>query len=345
MSAERKIHRGVIAGLGQMGGHHLRVLGALPDVEVVGVIDPDAERRAAAIAERPSIGAFESLAEALEQTEPDFTCIAAPAPLLAELAGASIAAGVPVFVEKPMAATSAEATSLLRQAEAGGVLLAVGYVERFNPAVRALKQKLDEGMLGQIYQLHARRLSPFPGRTKMLGVAFDLATHDIDLMRYLTGSEVERVFAETSRRLTDDGEDLLCATLRLGADVTGLLEVNWMTPAKIRQLSVTGEKGMFVVDYLTQDLYFYEHPRATTDWAALAEMRGGGEGDMIRYAIERREPLRVQWEEFLSALESGEAPAVGGGEGLAALLTAEAVQRSGERHEVEVPERSTAALS
>ncbi len=151
--------------------------------------------------------------------------------------------------------------------------------------------------------MHARRLSPFPNREGSQGVALDLATHDIDVMRYVTGQEVARVSAETATPLSADGhEDLLCATLRFDDDTIGLSETNWMTPTKVRQLTVLGERGMFIVDYLTQDLILYEHhPNKATEWDQLAAIRGGGEGDMIRFALDRREPLAVEWEQFLDA--------------------------------------------
>jgi predicted dehydrogenase len=165
----------------------------------------------------------------------------------------------------------------------------------------------------------------------------DLATHDIDVMRYVTGQEVARVFAEAAAPLSGTREDLLCATLRLDDESMGLLEANWMTPTKVRQLSVLGEQGMLVVDYLTQDLMLYEHPTRATAWDQLAGMRGGGEGDMIRFALDRREPLRVQWEQFLDAVRQGGPAPVSGLDGLAALSTAQAIRTSAERHETVVP--------
>jgi predicted dehydrogenase len=202
---------------------------------------------------------------------------------------------------------------------------------------------LESGALGRIYQIHARRLSPFPNRGAMLGASLDLATHDIDVMRHLTGSDVARVYAEVERRLPiDQPEDLLCATLRFEDDTTGLLEVNWLTPAKVRELSVTGEKGMMVVNYLTQELFHYEHPHAeTTPWDALAAIRGPGEGNMTRYALQRREPLRVEWESFLHAVTTGTRPPVAGEDGLAAMSTARAIQRAGRDHVIAVPEYRT----
>lgn len=320
--------RGIIVGLGVMGSHHLRVLRALPGVEVVGVVEPDELRRR----QVEGIPGYASLTAALAEISPDFACIAVPAPDLAPLARETVAAGVAVFVEKPLAASEDEGRALIADAAARGVALGVGHVERFNPAVVALKHKLDEGVIGRIYQLHARRLSPHPNRDTRLGVAVDLATHDVDVMRYLTGSEVQRVYAEVAARTDGGVDDLVCGTLRFDDETTGLLEVNWLTPTKVRELSVTGEGGMFVVDYLTQDLRFYERPKKSNDWDTLGVVRGTDEGDMIRYAILRREPLALEWEGFLAALRVGTPPPVSGEDGLAALSIARALHESGRTH-------------
>ena len=329
--------RGLVVGLGIMGSHHLRVLLALDGVEVAGVVDPDPERRAAAERSWPGLRAYDRLEEALAAERLDFAAVVVPVDLLPPCVHEILAAGVHVLVEKPTAPCEQDAIAMIADAEERGLVLGVGHVERFNPAVIALKRKLDEGIIGNIYQMHARRLSPFPDRDQIRGVALDLATHDIDVMRYLTGSEVDRVFAETSQRHLEGAEDLLCATLRFENDANGLLEVNWLTPTKVRELTVTGERGMCHVDYLTQNLDFYEHPVQQTEWDALAGMRGPGEGDMVRYALPRREPLRVEWEAFLDALRLGGPPPVSGHDGLAALSTARAIQEAGRTHQVVVP--------
>jgi UDP-N-acetylglucosamine 3-dehydrogenase len=328
---------GVIAGIGTMGSHHLRVLRALAGVDVPVVVEPDPARRATVQATHPGVAAYATLAEALAWHDLDFAALAAPIEALPALAHEALAAGLHVLVEKPTAPDEGAAAAMFDDAEARGLLLGVGHVERFNPAVIALRHKVEAGLVGRIVQMHARRLSPFPNREGRRGVALDLATHDIDVMRYLTGAEVERVFAETSRPLGSLGEDLLCAALRFDDDAMGVLEVNWMTPTKVRQLDVIGERGMCVVDYLTQDLCYYEHPTKPTEWEPFAGITGGGEGDMVRYALERREPLRVQWEAFLAAVRDGRDAPVDGWDGLAALSTALAIRRAGERHEVVVP--------
>jgi len=320
-----------------MGSHHLRVLRGIEGVEIPAVVDIDPERGARAVADHPGARAHRSLAEALAAHDLDFACIALPVDDLPAATLEALNAGLHVLVEKPLAPTEEHARDMIATAERAGLALAVGHVERFNPAVVALRDRLEEGLIGKVHQMHARRLSPFPNRTGAQGVALDLATHDIDVMRFVTGQEINRVYAETASPLAGGCEDLLCATLRFDDDATGLLEVNWMTPTKVRQLSILGERGMFVVDYLAQDLSFYEHPTRATDWDALAGMRGGGEGDMVRYALDRREPLRVQWEAFLDAARTGDAPPVSGSAGLASLSTARAIRRSGEIHAAVTP--------
>lgn len=294
---------------------------------------------------RASISGYGALEQAFAAHELDFACLAVPVGALPGCAAAVLAAGIHAFVEKPMAPSEEQARDMTSMAAERGLVLGVGYVERFNPAVVALKRKLADGAAGRIVQMHARRLSPFPKRDGMAGVALDLATHDIDIMRFLSGSEVERVYAESGSRAREEGDDLLSATLRFDSGSTGLLEVNWITPTKVRELSVLGEGGMFVVNYLTQDLMFYEHPTKATEWDQLSGMRGGGEGDMVRYALDRREPLRVQWEAFTDAVRTGTSPTVGGADGVAALSTARAIQKAGVEHRVIVPKYRGAAVA
>jgi UDP-N-acetylglucosamine 3-dehydrogenase len=336
-SASRTPLRAVVVGLGVMGTNHARVLSTMPDVELVGVVDLDEERRAVARRTFPRARVDATLTEALAEGDVDVAAIAVPVEHLPTVAHAALDAGVHVLVEKPTAPSEEEALGLAAEAERRGLVLGVGHVERFNPAVQLLKRKLEEGVIGRVLQMQARRLSPFPNRDGMHGVALDLATHDIDVMRYLTGSEIKRVFAETEQRVHERGEDLLCATLRFEDGTTGLLEVNWITPAKVRQLSVTGEHGMLTVDYLTQELCFYEHPTRATRWDTLASIRGGGEGDMVRYAVERREPLRMEWEGLLAAIREGTVAPVTARDGAAALSAARAIRRAGEANEVVVP--------
>jgi UDP-N-acetylglucosamine 3-dehydrogenase len=213
------IARGILVGLGRMGGYHLRVLSALAGVEVVAVVDPSPERRATV---PEGIRAFGELGEALSAVRADFACVSTPARALAESAQLAIEAGLAVLVEKPMAVDEESATALVAEAHRCGTLLAVGLVERCNPAVEALRALLAQDTAGRIYQMHARRLSPYPARESPVGVALDLATHDLDVIRYVTGSEVDRVYAETAGRAEQSDGDLVSATLRLDSGTTGI---------------------------------------------------------------------------------------------------------------------------
>jgi UDP-N-acetylglucosamine 3-dehydrogenase len=330
--------RGIIVGLGVMGSHHLRILTSLPDVEVVAAVELNTTRRDALLRSHHGVRGYATLERALEEHgKLDFACLAVPPLELPVCAGVALDAGLHVFVEKPMAPSEEQAREMIAMAAERELVLGVGYVERFNPAVVALKQKIDAGAIGHVLQMHARRLSPFPNRSRMAGVALDLATHDIDIMRNLSSSEVERVYAESIGGTNEQPDDLICAVLRFASGTTGLLEVNWITPTKVRELSILGEGGMFVVNYLTQDLTFYEHPTRLTEWDQLASMRGGEEGDMIRYALKRREPLRLQWEAFIDAVgRNGPAP-VDGLDGLATLSTARAIRTAGVEHRAVAP--------
>ena len=217
------------------------------------------------------------------------------------------------------------AQRVARAAAAAGRLLTVGHIERFNPAVRELKRRLEAGQGGRVLQLRARRVGPFPHRIRDVGVIHDLGPHDIDIMRYLLDDEVERVFAEARSHIATGNEDLFAGMLRFRGGALGLLEINWLTPTKERTLSVLCEKGMFVADYAGQKLTFYENHDAVAREGALASV---SEGMVVQYPIANREPLRSELEAFRDAILSGGPPRVTAHDGMAALAVAEALVAS-----------------
>jgi predicted dehydrogenase len=218
-----------------------------------------------------------------------------------------------------MASTIEQASELIQLARERGVRLAVGHIERFNPAITEVKRHLVRGDLGRIFHLHARRLGPFPPRIRDVGVTLDLATHDIDVMRYLADAEVEHVYAETRRHIHTSHEDLLLGVLRFANQAIGVLDVNWLTPTKVRELSITGEKGMYLVNYLTQDVYFFENDYTPTSWDALRSLAGVSEGTMTRLKLQKAEPLRLEYQDVISAIRNDVQPTVSGEDGLAVL--------------------------
>jgi UDP-N-acetylglucosamine 3-dehydrogenase len=314
-----------------MGRNHARVYSEMPDVQLVGVADQDATA-ATTLAERLGCRGYGNHRELLEREKPDAVTVAVPTHAHASVAKDALRAGCHVLVEKPIAATLEEADELIAAAAAARRVLMVGHIERFNPAVIDLKKRIAEGQLGRVFQCHARRLGPFPPRIRDVGVVVDLATHDLDLMLYLTGSRAVRVYAETKREVHTSNEDLVSGLVRFEDGVVGVLEINWLTPTKIRELAVTGERGMFRADYLTQDLYFFENAELKQGgWEQLSMLRGVSEGAMVKYALQRREPLRNELEAFLAAANGDDSAIVSGEDGKEALRLALALIESGQR--------------
>ncbi len=275
-SQERPLRAGVV-GLGMMGRNHVRVWDEGVDgVELVAVADPDLAAVSRATAGRRARG-FEDPERMFAEEELDLVSIVSPTSLHLPTTLAALRAGANVLVEKPIAATREEATEMIGAARDAGRMLTVGHIERFNPAIRELRRRLVEGELGRIFQISATRLGPFPARIRDVGVVVDLAPHDIDIMRYLVGSEPIRIYAETERRIHTEHEDLFNGVLKFANGVVGILDINWLTPTKRRVLTVTGERGMYVADYIAQDLVHYANPEAQQTWV---NRRLGRRGDV-----------------------------------------------------------------
>jgi predicted dehydrogenase len=322
--------KSAVIGVGSMGRNHARIYWELPDVEFVGVADGDLAK-AEAIAQRYGTKAYTDYRTMLDEQKPDIVTVAVPTIYHLDVALDVISRGIHLLVEKPIAFNLEQGKQIIEAANEANVKLMVGHIERFNPAVIALKQHIADGELGRVFQIDAHRQGPFPARIGDVGVVIDLAVHDLDIMRYVTGQEIIRVYAETEHRIHSQHEDLLAGLVRMADGTVGTLTINWLTPTKIRELFVTGERGMFRVDYLTQDLYFFENSAThTAEWENLRVLRGVGEGGMMRFMVNKKEPLRAEQEAFISAVLNDTPTAVSGDDALRALELAKAVVLSGE---------------
>jgi len=295
--------RVAVVGVGSMGRNHVRVYSEMPGVELVAVVDcnlPAAQR----IEQVYRVRAYSDVHEMLEKERPEAVSVVVPTSEHHSMAKLVLEAGCHVLVEKPIAATVEDAEDLINTAIRLDRFLMVGHIERFNPAIIELKRRLDAGELGPLFQINARRLGPFPTRISDVGVVMDLAPHDLDIMRFLTGSEVAQIYARTKQQLRTNQEDLFLGILNFHDGTLGMLEINWLTPTKIRELYVTGARGMFRVNYLTQDLFFYENAEASGNgWPALSVLRGVTEGTVHQFAIKKKEPLRGELEAFLEYVQ------------------------------------------
>jgi UDP-N-acetylglucosamine 3-dehydrogenase len=320
--------KAAVVGVGSIGRNHARVYRESTNAELVAVVDEFPET-AKQIAHQHHVASYTKIEEMLDKEKPDIVSVAVPTESHLDVAETLIDRGIHVLVEKPIASTLQQARDMIRLAEEKAVVLAVGHIERHNPAVIELVKRLDDGQLGKIFQLHARRIGPFPARIRDVGVLLDLATHDLDVMTSIVRQPVKRVMAETVSGINTDREDMVNGFVRFEDGVLGVIDINWMTPTKIRELTVIGALGMFRVNYLSQELYFYENDVAPSSWDSLSVLRGVGEGNVIGYKLNRVEPLKAEIEDFIKAVNTNGRPRVNGTDGLRALYVALAMVESG----------------
>jgi predicted dehydrogenase len=292
----KKLRAGLV-GLGMMGRHHARVLSSLTDVELVAVCDPMGDPHKAA-GDRTVLKTVKELID----TGIDYAMIAAPTAFHEELALELAAAGIHAMVEKPLAIDTQSAEKITAAFKTKGLVGAVGHIERYNPALQQLRMRLEKGELGEVYQIATRRQGPFPARIADVGVIKDLATHDIDLTAWVASSKFTSISARTAHKSGRPHEDLVAATGLLANGIITSHLVNWLTPFKERLTIVTGERGTLVADTLTADLTLYTNASVATQWDSVSAFRGVSEGEVVRYAFPKIEPLLVEHESFRDAV-------------------------------------------
>lgn len=317
-----------LIGTGRMGSYHVETWERVASGRLVAVAEPNEAAARARISRRP-IDWVENHERLLERSDIDAVCICVPSAQHARIALDAIAAGKHVFVEKPIATALEDGLRMAAAARFAGLKLMVGHIERFNPAVGKLAELIDDGRIGQVFRAHSTRVGPLPAQIQDTGVALDLATHDLDLMQFVLGRDITSIYAEGSRCIHPSQEDMISCLLRFGEDgPLGLLDVNWLTPEKRREMTVIGEGGMLSASYLTQDVWFVESSGAPTAWSELALVRGDSEGAAVRFALPRVEPLQAELEAFARCVLDDTPEPVSAQDGCRALAAALAVRDS-----------------
>jgi predicted dehydrogenase len=315
--------RAGLIGVGMMGRHHARVLRELDGVDLVAIADPGGDPHGVAgnLPILPDIDAV--IAEGV-----DIAVVAVPTRFHEDAALKLAAAGVHTLVEKPIADT-VEAGQRMVDAFVGADLVgAVGHIERFNPALQEMRRRIAAGDLGEVYQVVTRRQGPFPARIADVGVGKDLASHDFDLTAWVAQSEYTTVFGQIALKSGREHEDMIIATGRLANGVIVNHLVNWLSPMKERVTIATGEAGALIADTGTGDLTFYANGTFPLEWESVTAFRGVSEGDMIRYAFPKREPLQVELEAFRDAVLGQQTDLVTMQQGLRTLAVVEGVLES-----------------
>lgn len=293
-----------VIGLGWMGRIHLRNYTEMPDVEVVGVVDPDEGARQAAT-ESFGVAAYADLEELLRH-KPDAVSVCVPTVLHREVALKVIAAGSNLLVEKPLAATAEEGHEVVEAARAAGLTLMVGHVERYNPAVQRVKELLSEEADDTI-SITIERVGPYPPRIQDVGVIKDLASHDLDLLRFLTGSEFKSIYAVTSTSLGKH-EDTALITAQMENGVLANISTNWVTPYKSRKIQAACKSKYVEANLITQEVKEYSSFSSYDKSYSVRE-----------WPLVYREPVKEELKDFLGAVRAESQAPIRGEDGLAVL--------------------------
>ncbi len=310
--------RFAVVGVGEMGKNHARCLASMKGVDLVAVVDPDDERRTAAAATFEC----EPYASTSEMPPVDAVVVAAPTALHADLGCALLERGVHCLVEKPLAHDRREAQLLVDAADSANVTLQVGHIERFNPAVRQLKEFL-EGESAIV--ANARRMSAFSGRVTDIDVVMDLMVHDLDVVLFLMGGRVCDVVARGVNG--PNGFDYVTALVTFDGGRLASFTASRITQNLVRSLEITTRDRYFTVDYPNQELLIFQQGRIEGIGGKAAEANYSLDVDTRRVFVRRSEPLVAELEHFVGVIHGRYENEVDGRQALSALELVWDVQR------------------
>jgi UDP-N-acetylglucosamine 3-dehydrogenase len=280
-----------VIGTGSMGQNHVRVYAKIQDVDLVGIADINKER-VSELAKEYKTRAYTDYEDLVDENL-DAVSIAVPTTLHRKITLEVIQRGINVVIEKPIADTVEGANEIIKCAQQNGVKLMVGHIERFNPAIMKLKELIDRGELGDIISMSAKRVGPYNPKVRDVGIIVDLGTHDIDIMSYLCGERITEIYALAGNAI-HGCEDHAIIVLSFSHDSSGVIDINWLTPGKIRNLMVVGSKGVAEVDYIQANLRVFDR-----EWVRDAK-------------IEKEEPLKLELQHFIECIRKDKQPLVSG---------------------------------
>jgi UDP-N-acetylglucosamine 3-dehydrogenase len=315
-----------VIGTGSMGQNHVRVLSEISDL--VGVCDsnPEAGEK---IASKFKTKYFRNVKDLLAAGV-EAVSVVTPTMAHYDIAKTVIESGVNLLLEKPATGASDKLHELSKLAEKKGVTLAVGFIERHNPVVSFAMKNLSSGTFGSLISAHSRRVSSFPSRIKDVGVIMDLGVHDIDILKYISGAPAKSVYATAGKFKNKDFEDHANIIIEFDNGVTGVVEVNWLTPTKVRTLSMTCSSQFVEFDYTSQSIAICSATLREYDPANLYDL--GLEFQARSINLKKEEPLRRELSDFLKAAERGSAPLVTGFDAAETIKIAEAAIESAKSH-------------
>lgn len=286
-----------VIGAGNMGRHHVRNYSILPESDLIALADVDAKNKK--LADKHHAMFYTDYKEMIDKAKPEAVSIVVPTPLHYEVASYAMERGIHCLVEKPIAYSVDEADQLITLASEKGIIFTVGHIERYNPIIRAIKAIIDEGKLGEITSIVCQRVGGFPKIEPKTDVIIDLAVHDIDILNYIVGKYPIKIHSHASRTHHSQKVDSAEILMDYG-QISGFVRANWLTPVKIRTISITGSKGYLEGNYITQELVYYEHNMQKVRDAQFSTFVITM-GDPKKHAIpvNFEEPLTVELKTFL----------------------------------------------
>ncbi len=313
-----------VIGTGNMGRNHVRTYSEMDGVKLVAIAD--ISENAKQLAEKFGCKYYRNYMDMLTKEKLDAVSVCVPTSMHHAVAKDVISKGVSLLIEKPITRDVKEAEEIVKLAKVAGVKLAVGHIERFNPAVRKLKEIMDAGRLGDVTSIISRRVGLFPPQIKDANVVIDLAVHDIDVCNFLLGRKPDKVLCESGSAIISKREDYADIFMKYGS-ANAFIQVNWITPVKIRQLNITGTKGYAELNYITQELVLYEsnYEKQYADFGDF--VLKFGEPKKVVVDVQKGEPLRLELEHFIYCIQNNKQPEVDGREGLSVLRTALEAER------------------
>lgn len=298
--------RVAVIGAGNMGRHHVRNYSMLPESELVALSDVNPASKE--LAKEYKAEFFADYKEMLDTVKPDAVSIVVPTPLHFEVGSYAMERGIHCLIEKPIAYSVEEADKLIALAEKHNLVFTVGHIERYNPIVRAIKDIVDKKKLGKITSIVCQRVGGFPQVEPKTDVIIDLAVHDIDILNFLIGKYPEKIYSHASRTHHSKKVDSAEILMDYG-DISGFVRANWLTPVKIRTISITGSNGYLEGNYITQELVYYEHNMQTVkngQFSNFVTNLGDPKKEVVPVNFE--EPLAVELRSFLRTIAGEKGP-------------------------------------
>lgn len=295
-----------IIGAGNMGKKHARVLSELDSVISLAISDINV-KEGKALAKKHRAAFYKDFQEMIKAESPDAVIICAPTSVHFLIGKWCLQNKVKTFIEKPIASSVKEGEALIQLAKKNNTLLVIGHIERFNPAIKKVKEIIDKGELGKIIAIVARRIGGFPPQISDVNIAVDLAIHDIDICNYLLNEVPAHALINTQRNHIKKREDSVEFFLKYSR-ASAYIQANWISPVKIRVLTITGTEGYLEMNYVSQKIEFYKS-RYTKFRKRIGDFSDFvlrfSNPDKIIVPVNEKEPLKEELISFLQLVKKG----------------------------------------